>query len=58
MMLNNGLCIVLNDWGDLTAAWVVFYGREYVCLSLDRIIIDCGANIGAFSLGSCCVTGT
>ena len=38
------------DWQDLTTAWVVFYGNEYALRADDQTILDCGANIGAFSL--------
>lgn len=50
LTLRNGLALELFDWQDLTTAWVVFYGNEYALYPDDRVIVDCGANIGAFSL--------
>lgn len=29
LRLKNGVKLVLQDWQDLTTAWVVFYGNEY-----------------------------
>lgn len=40
----------LQDWADLTTAWVVFLGGEYRILPSDRTIVDFGANIGAFAI--------
>lgn len=50
LRLKNGGKLALNDWQDLTTAWVVFYGNEYALKPEDRVVLDCGANIGAFSL--------
>lgn len=50
LQLRGGVQIELQDWQDLTTAWVVFYGKEYTIHPTDTRIIDCGANIGAFSL--------
>lgn len=48
--LRDGSRLVVNDWEDLTTAWVVFYGNEYTVRPNDKIIVDLGANVGAFSL--------
>ncbi|MDB6136680.1 MAG: putative Methyltransferase FkbM family [Verrucomicrobiales bacterium] len=40
----------LQDWADLTTAWVVFLGSEYRIFPSDRTIVDFGANIGAFAI--------
>ena len=48
--LKNGVRLTLSRWEDLTTAWVVFYGNEYALKVSDRVIVDCGANVGAFSL--------
>jgi FkbM family methyltransferase len=48
--LQSGVQLELQDWQDLTTAWVVFYGNEYEIHPSDSRILDCGANIGAFSL--------
>lgn len=48
--LHNGLRLKVLDWPDLTTAWVVFFGNEYRVKHDDKVIVDCGANIGAFSL--------
>ena len=50
LYLKNGAYLLLHDWQDLTTAWVVFYGKEYTLSADDQIVIDCGANIGAFTL--------
>lgn len=50
LQLRSGVQLELHDWQDLTTAWVVFYGNEYAIRPLDKRIVDCGANIGAFSL--------
>jgi len=42
--------VMLNDWADLTTAWVVYWGAEYRLHEKDKVIIDAGANIGLFSL--------
>lgn len=50
LKLRSGVQIDLKDWEDLTTAWVVFYGDEYTLKHGDQVIVDLGANIGAFSL--------
>lgn len=50
LRLRSGIQLELQDWQDLTTAWVVFYGNEYEVYPSDRRILDCGANVGAFSL--------
>jgi FkbM family methyltransferase len=40
----------IHSWEDLTTAWVVLLGNEYRIMSTDKIIVDFGANIGAFAL--------
>lgn len=50
LKMRSGVELELLDWQDLTTAWVVFYGNEYSLHSGDQVILDCGANIGAFSL--------
>lgn len=47
LRLKGGIKLVLKDWQDLTTAWVVFYGNEYALKPEDRVVLDCGANIGA-----------
>lgn len=46
----HGKTITLNDWEDLTTAWVIWYGNEYRIRQTDEYIVDAGANIGLFSL--------
>jgi FkbM family methyltransferase len=48
--LRNGHTIELYDWNDLTTIWVVLFGDEYRVGEDDRIIVDLGANIGAFTV--------
>lgn len=50
LKLRNGIQVELKDWNDLTTAWVVFYGNEYELRKDDRVVVDLGANFGAFSL--------
>ncbi len=50
LRLKSGLTIQLDDWADLTTAWVVFYGGEYEVRPGDQVIVDLGANYGMFSL--------
>lgn len=45
-----GAMIRLADWEDLTTAWAVFFGDEYRVARSDRVIVDLGANIGAFTV--------
>lgn len=48
--LKGGIVVEVQDWQDLTTAWVVFFGNEYVIKKTDRSVLDLGANIGCFSL--------
>ena len=50
LKLKSGLLLDLENWEDLTTAWVVFYGEEYGLRGDERTIVDLGANIGAFSI--------
>jgi FkbM family methyltransferase len=40
----------LENMHDLITAWIIFFRREYSVLPDARVIVDAGANIGAFSL--------
>lgn len=40
----------INDRYDLVTAWIVFLRGEYDVHPEDRVILDCGANIGVFSV--------
>jgi FkbM family methyltransferase len=46
----NGLKLTLNDRDELIVMWHVFFRRCYHVDPLDRVIVDCGANIGMFAL--------
>jgi FkbM family methyltransferase len=48
--LRSGATIRLSDWEDLTTAWAVFFGDEYRVAHSDRVVVDLGANIGAFTV--------
>jgi FkbM family methyltransferase len=48
--LRNGHTIDLADWSDLTTIWAVLFGDEYRVSPDDEVIVDLGANIGAFTL--------
>lgn len=48
--LRSGAMIRLADWEDLTTAWAVFFGDEYRVDRSDRVVVDLGANIGAFTV--------
>lgn len=50
LKLKSGQFLDLDNWEDLTTAWVVFYGEEYSLWGDERTIVDLGANIGAFSI--------
>lgn len=45
-----GVRIAIMDRADLVTTWIIFLRGEYVVLPEDRVIVDCGANIGAFAL--------
>ena len=45
-----GDAVRLADWEDLTTVWAVLFGDEYRVDSADRVIVDLGANIGAFTV--------
>jgi FkbM family methyltransferase len=40
----------LEDFHDLITAWIIFFRKEYKVDPNARVIVDAGANIGAFSL--------
>lgn len=42
--------ITLNNFYDLVTAWVVFCRKEYVVTPDAEVIVDLGANFGAFTL--------
>ncbi|WP_394848555.1 FkbM family methyltransferase [Pendulispora brunnea] len=46
----NGDSLIIHDGGDLVTAWIIFFRGEYRVKASDRVIVDAGANIGAFSL--------
>lgn len=46
----SGIKISLEDFGDLVTAWVVFCREEYKVPRSGKVILDIGANYGAFSL--------
>jgi FkbM family methyltransferase len=46
----SGDTLSLESFTDLVTAWIIYCRREYTVLSSDRVIVDAGANIGAFSL--------
>ncbi|MGP9811352.1 FkbM family methyltransferase [Rhodopseudomonas sp. NSM] len=48
--LRNGHTIELDDWNDLTTVWAVLFGDEYRVGGDDEIVVDLGANIGAFTV--------
>jgi FkbM family methyltransferase len=45
-----GTSLYLEDRADLATAWIIFLRREYTVDPADEIIVDCGANIGVFTL--------
>jgi FkbM family methyltransferase len=49
LTLRSGHAFTLENWEDITTAWVVLYGNEYSVSIEDQVIIDAGANIGIFS---------
>ena len=42
--------LLLHTYHDLVTAWIIFFRDEYRVDPVDQIILDVGANIGAFSL--------
>lgn len=48
--LRSGLWIEAKTGDDLLCAWDCFVEEEYPVRGDERLIVDCGANIGAFSL--------
>ena len=46
----NGNQVDLQDRNDLATLWLVFFPPTYPLLPTDRRIVDCGANIGTFTL--------
>lgn len=45
-----GLKIHTRQISDLITAWIIFFRREYTVRASDKVILDAGGNIGAFSL--------
>lgn len=50
--LRDGAALTIYDFEDLTTLWAVWCAGEYNVPSDARVIVDAGANIGAFSLFS------
>lgn len=48
--LSRHTAVVLYSFEDLTSFWSVWFGDEYRVRRSDRVIVDAGANIGAFTL--------
>lgn len=48
--LRSGLRLTTWHYKELITAWIIFFGDEYPAPSGARVIVDAGANIGAFSL--------
>lgn len=46
----NGLSFEFRDVADVATWWQVFYRNVYPVEPTDRVIVDAGANIGAFTL--------
>jgi FkbM family methyltransferase len=44
-----GDALVLDNLHDLVTAWIIYCRREYTVLPEDSVIVDAGANIGAFT---------
>ena len=42
--------IRVADRSDLATVWIIYLRNEYNVRPEDRMILDCGANIGAFSV--------
>lgn len=50
MRLGRGCEAKIYSFEDLTSFWSVWFGDEYRVKRQDRVIVDAGANIGAFTL--------
>jgi FkbM family methyltransferase len=50
LVTRSGMKIQLNNFHDCVTAWVVFCRQEYSVPSDAKVIIDLGANFGAFTL--------
>lgn len=50
LSFRDGNCVDLQNREDLATLWLVFFSLTYPLLPGDRRIVDCGANIGAFTL--------
>lgn len=48
--LRDGTALRLETFHDLVTAWIIFFRDEYDVDPSARVIVDAGANIGAFSL--------
>ncbi|HEY5087577.1 MAG TPA: FkbM family methyltransferase [Gemmatimonadaceae bacterium] len=46
----DGRSLVLENFHDLITAWIIFFRTEYRVEASAKVIVDAGANIGAFSL--------
>ena len=51
---NSGAKIRLANREDLATAWIIFLRGEYRVEAKDQTIVDCGANIGVFSIYAAC----
>jgi FkbM family methyltransferase len=47
--LRAGDVLTLDDMHDLITAWIIYCRREYTVVPQDAVIVDAGANIGAFT---------
>ena len=47
---SDGHCLTVHDFEDLTTLWAVWCADEYRVPSDAKVVVDAGANIGAFSL--------
>jgi len=52
-----GVKVVIMDRPDLVTTWIIFLRDEYVVRPDDRVIVDCGANIGTFALYAASLSG-
>ncbi len=50
VQLRDGLSFEFRDLADVATWWQIFYRNVYPVEPTDRVIIDAGANIGAFTL--------
>lgn len=53
VLTRDGWVVDATDWSDLRSIWVVFWGGEYLLHGDEQVIIDAGANIGAFTVFAC-----